>query len=163
MGRSSFPSTGRKSRNRRSEVAFQPSSLLEWLTPVERPAPILRRVGFNTRRELLRSAPVEQPSLTIRRTPPGTRWSFLRGRPVAVRAARLERKPGQINDQKVWTHQPASLCGNEGLASCRFAAGKYWRQWRDDCYLEDNSFPHLAHQLPFLSRRWGQAINNRYP
>jgi len=38
VGRPSFPSAGLVKRNRKRKVTQQPSSLLEWLTPVEQPA-----------------------------------------------------------------------------------------------------------------------------
>ena len=56
MGRSSSASTGLVNRNRRRKVAPQPASLPAWLTPVERPALMLRRLVFNARWDLLRDA-----------------------------------------------------------------------------------------------------------
>jgi hypothetical protein len=41
-----LPEYGAKSRNRRREVAPQPSSLFEWLTPVERPRVNATRIVF---------------------------------------------------------------------------------------------------------------------
>ena len=49
-------------RNRRREVAYQPSLLLVWLTPAERPALMLRAVIFITRRELLLSRALKRQS-----------------------------------------------------------------------------------------------------
>jgi hypothetical protein len=42
-------------RNRRRKVAYQPSSLLEWLTPVERPSFTIRSLATDGRSSFLRA------------------------------------------------------------------------------------------------------------